>query len=39
MRMLEELGGALSVSTVAAYIGKGADILVHRALAGDSTAV
>jgi len=38
--MLEELGrAALSVSTVAAYIGKGADILVHRALAGDSTAV
>ncbi len=33
--MLEELGrAALSVSTVAAYIGKGADILVHRALAG-----
>jgi phosphoglycolate phosphatase len=33
--MLADLGrGALSVSNVAAFIGKGADILVHRALTG-----
>ena len=33
--MLGELGrAALPVATVAAYIGKGADILVHRALSG-----
>lgn len=33
--MLGELGrAALPVATVAAYIGKGADVLVHRALSG-----